>query len=469
MNPFSPPDSLLIDGIPVTLPVLNGDKESLSPKATFQKPCWVPDGEAHSCLNCGLKFSQLRRKHHCRNCGKIFCSKCCSGKMCLPHFDINEPEKVCLNCLLIVELMTKSKSEDMSLKYEAVTGLCNLTKTTSGLCKVIESGGIHIMLSMTVNGDLNLKCAIASALHSITQSMMLNSFLVEAGCLKALKNLLETSHDCNELLNDSLSALNLLCMDPNIRIKVLKEGFVPSLFTVVRCTGTSAVFAARILQFLVCNFDHHDFILQNHKHIISDLFDGFQNEDYQMQTCLSKMLMHFSAGSDTFRQLILQEDISRGFPLLYLLKGSSPNVLINAVCIIANFSLQMNQEFSHKYITALCELLTFLTDDSSDVLAHVGRGLANFAECSSNSLHLVHNLQTIALKLLKSTSEAPRIHGCRLINYLFSSEPTFTLDILSQSGMDEFIETIFDLPGITDVLNNLLLRKVSRLSISQKL
>ncbi|XP_054724904.1 uncharacterized protein LOC129235224 [Uloborus diversus] len=348
-------------------------------------------------------------------------------EMCLPHFDINEPEKVCLNCMLIVELMTKSKSEDMSLKYEAVTGLCNLTKTTSGLCKVIESGGIHIMLSMTVNGDLNLKCAIASALHSITQSMMLNSFLVEAGCLKALKNLLETSHDCNELLNDSLSALNLLCMDPNIRIKVLKEGFVPSLFAVVRCTGTAAVFAARILQFLVCNFDHHDFILQNHKHIISDLFDGFQNEDYQ-------------------------EDISRGFPLLYLLKGSL---------------LQMS--FLTNILQLCVSCLHFLTDDSSDVLAHVGRGLANFAECSSNSLHLVHNLQTIALKLLKSTSEAPRIHGCRLINYLFSSEPTFTLDILSQSGMDEFIETIFDLPGITDVLNNLLLRKVSRLSISQKL
>ena len=36
-------------------------------------PIWVPDSVATHCMNCGLKFSVLRRRHHCRACGKVCC------------------------------------------------------------------------------------------------------------------------------------------------------------------------------------------------------------------------------------------------------------------------------------------------------------------------------------------------------------------------------------------------------------
>ncbi|GFY21570.1 lateral signaling target protein 2 homolog [Trichonephila clavipes] len=194
-------------GTAVKLPVAMGNPAALSASATFQKPNWMPDTEADSCLNCDIKFSQFRRKHHCRNCGKIFCNKCCLEKIPLPHFGINEPEKVCNNCKLIVELMNKTKSSDMSV--------------------------------------------VASALHSLAQSMMLNSFLVEAGCLKVLKNFLSSECDCIELLSDSLSALNLLCMDSNIRIEVLKEGMIEALLNaVISSSGVTSVFASRVLQLL---------------------------------------------------------------------------------------------------------------------------------------------------------------------------------------------------------------------------
>lgn len=39
---------------------------------------WMPDSKAKECYDCSLKFSTFRRKHHCRLCGQIFCSKCCS-------------------------------------------------------------------------------------------------------------------------------------------------------------------------------------------------------------------------------------------------------------------------------------------------------------------------------------------------------------------------------------------------------
>lgn len=39
---------------------------------------WMPDSKSKECYDCGQKFSTFRRKHHCRLCGQIFCSKCCS-------------------------------------------------------------------------------------------------------------------------------------------------------------------------------------------------------------------------------------------------------------------------------------------------------------------------------------------------------------------------------------------------------
>lgn len=36
-------------------------------------PIWVPDAVATHCMNCGLKFSVIKRRHHCRACGKVSC------------------------------------------------------------------------------------------------------------------------------------------------------------------------------------------------------------------------------------------------------------------------------------------------------------------------------------------------------------------------------------------------------------
>jgi hypothetical protein len=37
---------------------------------------WVEDGDCENCTDCKAKFSMLKRKHHCRWCGGIFCSEC---------------------------------------------------------------------------------------------------------------------------------------------------------------------------------------------------------------------------------------------------------------------------------------------------------------------------------------------------------------------------------------------------------
>ena len=39
-------------------------------------PPWIPDSMAPLCMGCGSAFSLVKRRHHCRSCGRVFCAKC---------------------------------------------------------------------------------------------------------------------------------------------------------------------------------------------------------------------------------------------------------------------------------------------------------------------------------------------------------------------------------------------------------
>jgi len=61
-------------------------------------PEWVPDEKAPTCFRCSNKFDLLHRRHHCRACGNVFCTGCCSQKRPLPMFNLGV-ERVCTDCL----------------------------------------------------------------------------------------------------------------------------------------------------------------------------------------------------------------------------------------------------------------------------------------------------------------------------------------------------------------------------------
>lgn len=72
--------------------------EPIESPAHQRKPFWIPDKDATDCTICHLPFTTLRRRHHCRQCGKIFCNTCSSKRIKLVELGYPNPVRVCDLC-----------------------------------------------------------------------------------------------------------------------------------------------------------------------------------------------------------------------------------------------------------------------------------------------------------------------------------------------------------------------------------
>ncbi|XP_012273711.1 rabankyrin-5 [Orussus abietinus] len=64
---------------------------------------WV---EKDLCLECGTKFTLRMRKHHCRHCGRVLCSKCSDQDVPILKFGLNKPVRVCAVCFDVLQVGT---------------------------------------------------------------------------------------------------------------------------------------------------------------------------------------------------------------------------------------------------------------------------------------------------------------------------------------------------------------------------
>ena len=64
-------------------------------------PKWIKDDEVTMCMKCAVKFTALRRRHHCRACGDVVCGRCSSKKMPLHYVD-DKLNRVCDDCYLLL-------------------------------------------------------------------------------------------------------------------------------------------------------------------------------------------------------------------------------------------------------------------------------------------------------------------------------------------------------------------------------
>jgi len=63
-----------------------------------QPPIWLRDDDIYHCRGCGIEVSFFTRKHHCRNCGEIFCNQCSLHKKPIPNLLQLNPVRICDGC-----------------------------------------------------------------------------------------------------------------------------------------------------------------------------------------------------------------------------------------------------------------------------------------------------------------------------------------------------------------------------------
>ncbi|TGZ49953.1 Protein RUFY3 [Temnothorax longispinosus] len=61
---------------------------------------WANDRMVTQCKGCSREFNMTRRKHHCRNCGNIFCNACSDNTTVLPNS--TKPVRVCDECYVFL-------------------------------------------------------------------------------------------------------------------------------------------------------------------------------------------------------------------------------------------------------------------------------------------------------------------------------------------------------------------------------
>ncbi|KAL3080791.1 hypothetical protein niasHS_014896 [Heterodera schachtii] len=100
-------------------------KEEIMP---LSEAAWVEDSRVVQCRMCDVHFGVWHRKHHCRNCGQIFCNECSNGRVKMPSSA--QPVRVCLNCFhllrnrqLSVTSIVRSAGDGTSPSASSLVGL----------------------------------------------------------------------------------------------------------------------------------------------------------------------------------------------------------------------------------------------------------------------------------------------------------------------------------------------------------
>uniref|UniRef100_A0A8C7QUR6 1-phosphatidylinositol 3-phosphate 5-kinase n=1 Tax=Oncorhynchus mykiss TaxID=8022 RepID=A0A8C7QUR6_ONCMY len=139
------------------------------------KQYWMPDSQCKECYDCNEKFTTFRRRHHCRLCGQIFCSRCCNQEIPGKFMGYTGDLRACTYCRKIA--LSYSQSADSGSIGEDLSALSD--SSVSSVCILEPSeprtpvGGRKSSRNIFLEEDL----AWQSLIHQESQSRGMNSRL----------------------------------------------------------------------------------------------------------------------------------------------------------------------------------------------------------------------------------------------------------------------------------------------------
>nr|CDS32933.1 zinc finger FYVE domain containing protein 9 [Hymenolepis microstoma] len=200
------------------IPPLPSPVASQSPLSSLSPPEWAADTSSSVCVSCGAKFTVLRRRHHCRICGRLLCATCTPHRVPLPpsfsnHIPLSpsSPEgsllrlvgsgssstngasgevklhRVCIDCFrnFFGGSLVSSTVESVQQQYVTTTQAPTPTNP-SGMIPTIEVEAPSIMASPTVHPPLERRILPAFALQQLKDEGLLPLRNTESSSSKSL-------------------------------------------------------------------------------------------------------------------------------------------------------------------------------------------------------------------------------------------------------------------------------------------
>ncbi|XP_023766880.1 protein FREE1 [Lactuca sativa] len=151
------------------------DWKNLIKPGNEEKDHWVPDEASTKCTTCKTYFGAFVRRHHCRNCGDIFCDKCTQGRIALTTEENAQQVRVCDQCMAEVtqrlshvnevagrgssgfnrhEDLAKKLEEEMEKKVRITESKSNVKEVECPTCTV------HLQVEVPITGSKTIECSV---------------------------------------------------------------------------------------------------------------------------------------------------------------------------------------------------------------------------------------------------------------------------------------------------------------------
>jgi len=422
----------------------------------FKKPIWQSDEMVKVCSLCRNKFNQLRRKHHCRSCGGIFCNKCCLEKVPLPQFCL-ETERVCNRCLPIVSCVTMSHSHNPEFHVQSACGISELCHQNPAL--VVELGGAHTLVYLsTKNNEKSVKTLehIANGIHALALHESLIDWLVSIGSLNSIGSMMREREKISTVsLCDALNTLRIFVKRSNqFKVNAIKINLLPSLASLASSTDASVSLVATSIICIISESPRNHQAIVNHPGILSFMLNRVAtSDDEQVAEHVLKTLLTLSTGNNEIKHSIASEDTSSGGVVAKIIQSKPRNLMIicYAAGIVANLSTcQRDQLLLQPGLLAVLSRLTMPSLLPEYVLVQLIRCLANFSAYSSNSSVLLSNMDKIA-PLMNDENKSIQLHTVRLMLNLMKTSKKDAVDCICSGGhVSKFVRRFSEITSLVD-------------------
>ncbi|KAK3765636.1 hypothetical protein RRG08_063674 [Elysia crispata] len=416
------------------------------PRFVLMKPAWIPDSDSSFCNLCNVKFSQIKRKHHCRMCGAVRCAKCCNEKISLPQLGLVEPERVCEDCRDVCRTVSRARSSLESVLIDAAKCLASFCQQDKQIKHVVELGGMQSLIMLAVTENVGVLAHVASGLHTLSTHPSLHKYLAEAGAIKAICRILSRIGDSREeVAIDAISALMIFCRSQDLKNKALNDGGLKSLLSL--CWSERAaisLLAISTLGLIVENTGNHEAIFESQHDAVARLLQMTTSEDEQIQEVTLKTLAFLSMGGPVHKHKLLQEDFSTGRCLERAFNScpSNSQILSNAACVIANLATSEEDQMAmHELMAAVSRKLPG-SERHTELMCHLTRALANFSQFKPNVFHLLDAVPAVMSHVLRSGPAPAREQALRFLLNLLAHAPDQVSSLLVKNDAYIFLTTL---------------------------